>query len=520
MGRFDPALYLPDTPASRQRIYAEKPALQGGAFPSSLDALRTHFADLPDDAKLEDIPDYLAAMAHWYYTPGNLSFREFIAQQGLFKIERTLRHKSSLDTAFFHSTHALLGEAFRFSELSRNRRVLALDVNSMFPWLLKTARFPDSARLRHEVAGDLLQRILSGRLDHGLFLCGIRYLDPYRDCLNRLAPIFCGIEGRSVPLTQAPDETFVVWLHAIEVRTLAPYCEIAISEGIHSDASIGHPLAGWVDNYYAKKQRGTPIERKVAKAALTTLHTAASRVRSQSTPWLDRDAEQDLFHERFRAKPFVSGRYAQILAEDARGRRRWRLYNPNHPSSVHCLAATVYAHARARLFSLLKAIEDSQLAKVCYANIDSVHLAVQKGQEPAILDFINDRFGIGNDLGQLKIEAQADHGLWLDAGVYWLFNRDGTLVKHAALDPNPAEAFATWRTYLYDDPITGDTEEGRLGLLKSLATHKRLAPDNTWRRLNRNEVRQGPGRWALDRIAEAPRIMRTFDFVRHRVAGR
>lgn len=469
---------------------------------------------LPSDPRITQDPQaFLAAMSAYGYTPAmGIGFREFIARTGLSRIERKLRVKSPLDAAFFHATQACLGEAFRFAEFSKNRRILCFDVNSMFPWILKTARFPDASRLQHDRGPDLLARLVSGQLDNGMYRTRVTYLPELHEFLNRFAPLFFGFEGGSFPVAQAKGEVFEVWLQHEELLALTPYCDLEVLEGIYSPQSIEHPLAAWVDRFYARKRSADPVEKTVAKAALTTLHTCASRVSSQRLTLTPETLEAE-FQKRFLSKPFVSGRYAQPLSDPTEPRQHWKLYRHDNAANVYSLAATVYGAARARMFGLIAAIEGIEGASVSYTNIDSLHVSVSREAEKEVIACVERVRGIGADLGQMKLEASGDTALWLDAGVYWI--GDGNrLVKHASLSQNPQQAFSTNHPFTATDPLTGLEYEGFTHLFKSLSTAKRLE-GNRWVRLTADEIRLGATEHALRRVDEIDRIRPTFDKLRH-----
>ena len=462
-----------------------------------------------------DIEKYLTAMSEYNYdTAMGIGFREYIARIGIHKIERTLRTKSALDETFFYTNHACLGEAFRFSEFSRNKQITVFDVNSMFPWIVKTARFPDPSKLLHSQSPDLLDHIKSGKLDNGIFKVHLSYKPEHRALMNKFAPMFFGHEGGAAPVTQADDEVFEIWLQYEELVQLLSYCNIDVLEGVYSEKSISHPLASWVDRFYARKCSQDPIEKIVAKAALTTLHTCASRVSTQTLRLNPENVEQE-FIKRFQSRPFTSGRYALLVEEMGNGSQIWSMYNPKNQANVYALAATVYGAARARMLELLIAIDSIEGASVCYTNIDSVHVSSKASATEQVLETVRRMRGIGSELGQMKIEAIGDTAIWLDAGVYWI-GKAGTLIKHASLAPEPQNAFATKFPFTATDPSTGLEYQGWTHIFKSLSLAKKLI-GNHWVRLSVDEVKLGNLENALRRVKELETIKPAFDKLKHTI---
>lgn len=77
--------------------------------------------------------------------------------------------------------------------------------------------------------------------------------------------------------------------------------------------------------------------------------------------------------------------------------------------------------ARGRI-ALLEAMEWvlslSPTIRLCYANIDSIHLSVADADAPEVLAVLRSRSG--ESMGSFKIETIARGGLWLEPGRYWL----------------------------------------------------------------------------------------------------
>jgi hypothetical protein len=531
LGRFDPFIYpIEHLSATKRRIFSLAPAkarttpalavlkkdeeTQPGmmSIERALGSLKT-FGE-----PLQDLDAYIAAMAAYGYTPDvHRTFRRHIVELGHFKIERTLRSKSDLDFAFFFGSHQCYGEAYKLGEFSKNRSVLCLDMNSMFPWILKTARFPNPSKLTYREGIFLLGAILSGAIDNGIFRCHIRYLPAHRAFLNRFAPLYFGRHGISHPVAQEDGDSFDVLLHACEIKVLARMCEIDVLGGVYSEESIAHPLAGWVDRYYAAKQHGTPHERQVAKAALTSLHTCASRV-STEKKWLAPDQIEQEFAHRFGAEPFTSTRYAQLLDQKDNGAALMSLYRVDNDRNVYSLASTVYAEARARMLALFAQIDGEMGATICYSNIDSLHLSVRSDRVDALLAHIHAVHGVGPSLGQLKVEAVGRAALWLDAGVYWIADDSGRLIKHASIQTNPAKAFALSLRYLATDPITHEKVARRLRLFKTLGVSKELGPDGRWQRLPAHQFFEGTYAPMMRRLVQHQEIRRAFDRMRTIIA--
>lgn len=501
-GRFSPTPWLPkDGAQHNSRIFSNHP--------------KTLISSTKSNAQ-----DYshaqLKAMSQWGYDPtlSATTFRNHIATAAQYKVERALRTKSSLDEAFFYTSQSCISEAFKISEFSSAREVLTLDVNSMFPWILKTAPFPDPSRLQLNTAKDILEKVMSGEIDNGIALCKVIYKSQWLEKLNEFAPIFFGASFGTSPITQASNEQFVVWLHACEIRALWPYCTIECALAIHSPKSIKHPLYSWVDKGYALKASAEPQEREVAKEALTTLHSCTITRKMTKTSWLDEEEVKTIFANTFMSEPFERQSYAQTIDQDDRGRSRLRIYDVHNPKNVYCLSSTVFAQARARMFELIMHTSAIEGVRVCYSNIDSMHISLPQGQADRVLAGISAFQRIGNQLGELKVECQSKHGVWLDAGVYWLLDEDMQVKKFASIDAEQSNPFKTHATYTYTCPLTHTPKEGVMPLFKSLSFYKRLDKSGNWTRPSSDELLRGADHLANQRTLELNKIIKVFAKIR------
>lgn len=517
-GRFSPETWLPRTAQpQKERIFSRKP--QKSTHAKTAIELEEIFLNPEVQEKIKQSSssdDELAReLYRWGYgEQSTQSFRQHITQAGQFKIERAVRTKNELDQAFFHTPQCGLSEAIGFMEMSRNRKIVALDFNSMFASIVASARFPNPSQLQQDKASDLLKRITEQTIDHGIFLCRIKPKAEFRALVAKFAPLFMGNEGRCTAIRLSQNESLTAWLHACEVNALHPYCHIEVQQGIYSKESISHPLASWVPKAFDLKANGTQLQRVIAKEVLTSLHTCCARVSMINTQWLQTHEVEEEFLKRFNSPPFEHPHYGYKMTEritqTGETLQKWRLFRTDNPSNVYCLSSTVYAHARTKLFKLLVAASELDQARVCYFNIDSLHLSVPTEAVDRTLDALQKTHPITAQLGHLKIEAIADAGLWLDAGLYWLFDwRDGAqrLVKHGALHKEPQQAFEMRKSIEVFDPFLGYETPATLHLLKTMSPHKRLR-GNQWHRPSPGDVLGGRLAAFHLRAVESTRIIR------------
>lgn len=518
-GRFSKEPWSPsENSTARQRIFSQKPTKASQAK-SELN-IQEAFPNPDIQERIQRLnasnDDIAKELFRWGYGKEcESSFRKHITQAGQFKIERKIRSKSSLDQAFFHTPQCGLGEAIEFSEFSKKRKILALDFNSMFASIVAYENFPDPQKLQLRTSGPFLESIIDNRINQGIFFCEIEPKPEHLRKLSQFAPLFMGSEGRTTPIRLAKNQAIQAWFHAVEIKAIHPYCNITISQGIFSEKAINHPLATWVGPAFELKRHGNELQKTIAKEMLTSLHTCASRASMMTTNWKSQEEVEQEFLQRFKCQPFDHPHYGYKLSErevnDGSFLQKWRIYKTDNNSNVYSLSSTVYACARAKLFKLLMTASSMDGARVCYYNIDSIHLSVPSDQVKATLDLIHQSHPISDQLGHLKLEAIAQAGLWLDSGLYWLFDwRDGqgNLVKHGALHKDKEKAFELKRTIEVFDEFLGFKTPTNLHLLKTMSPHKRLQ-GNRWIRPKAEEFHKGRAAASSQRVEESGRIINT-----------
>jgi hypothetical protein len=89
------------------------------------------------------------------------------------------------------------------------------------------------------------------------------------------------------------------------------------------------------------------------------------------------------------------------------------------------MSAQVVANARLKMLQTLQCFLSDRSVELCYTNVDSIHLSIQRDEVDAFFKKHCEMFS--EDVGALKVEAIADQGYWFDVGRYWL-KKDGKVV--------------------------------------------------------------------------------------------
>jgi hypothetical protein len=86
--------------------------------------------------------------------------------------------------------------------------------------------------------------------------------------------------------------------------------------------------------------------------------------------------------------------------------------------TAYSFSSQVLARARLIVFDTIEKFLDFDGLNICYVNTDSIHVSIpMQAHELFMLKF---RQLIGENVGQLKVQAIADEGVWFDLGHYYL----------------------------------------------------------------------------------------------------
>lgn len=375
-----------------------------------------------------------------------ISFREYVSLLCNYRVERKLKYKSSLDEYFFDSPMRCHSECF-IANIT-DEPIVALDVNSMFPDILARALFPDPSRLIYGKPD--LKKVLA--LKNGLFDC---ILKPRVDIDSKKydhIPFFAGFDHELIPF-KIGNESIRKKLHACEIEAYSSLFDIEVIEGVYSNTPIEHPLAKMASIMFSHKKTNI-----AAKSVMTTMHASTMRF-STTTAQVELDPSIP-----------ISSNVGKYLSLSSDGKSQ--MYDTKNQTNVYSLTSTVFAHARVRMFKLICAVIDGGFDPV-YTNIDSLHVACRHGSGvDDLLALLGD--AIGPDMGQLKIEAVADSGIWLSPGVYQLRSAE-RIVKEANVSLGPHI-----EQLVFND-ITSQVET-RHALSLNLVSWQKHLRENRWER--------------------------------------
>ncbi len=372
-----------------------------------------------------------------------------------------VRMTNTLDAAFYHAWHLPLQDAYVLEESRPGRTVVAIDFNAMYGACMQGA-FPRPSTLRRVTYDRLLD--LNEVLPVGLYRC--RLQGEITDFMRRYNPFRAFYSGRYLAVSLA--DGVEVDLNEFEVAFYSKhFSSIFILDAVVSDDVIKHPLAKEASRAFARrrnfKAQGNKALAGIEKFKMTLLSSCANRPGMQSTRF-----ERHLDAEDFLASNFGiarnKGEPSKVFAGWLTGRRGITLdtrpdtvvvKHPKLAAGTACfsLSQRIVARGRTKLLEMMERLSKiSKDVEICYCNIDSIHFSLPAEDSGRVLSQLKGEET--QQMGGFKIEAVANHGLWLEPGRYWLYS--DTLVKFANQGVNDgATPFKTYSVHVASHCIDG-----------------------------------------------------------------
>ena len=257
---------------------------------------------------------------------------------------------------------------------------------------------------------------------------------PSTEFIRRHNPLRTLFAGRR--LRTSLKDPVEVDLNEFEVPWFARHFEsVYLVDAVISIETIAHPLAREARRCFARRSnysaQGSKALADREKFLATLLSACASRPHREPTAFPSRDAAMEhLRHVHGIAplddEPDVSIdtwllRHRRIAAKREDGSTIVTAPVLDDARVCFMLGQRIVAQSRIKLLETMERVLSlSPGIRLCYANIDSIHLSVADGDADEVLTTL--RLWAGDSMGSFKIEAVARRGLWLEPGRYWLYS--------------------------------------------------------------------------------------------------
>ena len=367
---------------------------------------------------------------------GSIGVINGFAYQCHARIVNKLKTKSSLDAFFTKLSGSGIQEVFCIREQRPNRTIYVLDVNSMYASVM-SQEFTNPKELTYRKLNETL--LPDTKIERGLYYVEIGF--PKSSWINRVHQIHIPVFGKYVHFSFDNQEVIKTWLTSDEIEFYRHHFKrIFLIFGIISKSTIKHPLWKLCNGLYSiRRSLSRQGNKQFADKLKLLLASAYSCTHRYSPETKFFKSKADLYKFLYQEYDLDGSDLAEFIAFRTHRRdmsidRLSTHYKVtkrkvDDPRNVHSLYYEVIAKARIRLLELIECVSEIPDAQVCYCNIDSIHLSVPSGNEQEFKNKITNL--ISNKLGDLKIEAVGNKGIWLEPGRYWIYDDHGKVVKNA-----------------------------------------------------------------------------------------
>ena len=341
----------------------------------------------------------------------------------------SVRRKNDHDARFYTAWHLPVQDAFVLEESRPDRRVVALDYNSMYASCMQQD-FPKPSTMDHVVLNR--DATVGEALPCGLYRCLLH--SPASEFVQKYNPFRTFFSGRY--LGASLDEPLSIDLNEFEVEFFhRHFARVELIDAVVSEQCISHPLARDARRSHARRRHYLAHDNKALadreKFLLTLLSSSAHRPRISRKTFASRTlAEHHLKLSlgiiREEDSPagistrWLDGRKGLTVRDTPEGTI---VYSPTLRDGSTCFQFNqrIVARSRVTLLGMMERLTQIDPdVEICYANIDSIHVSLPASKLDSTLKTL--RSEATNQLGSFKIEAVTRSGLWLEPGRYWLFS--------------------------------------------------------------------------------------------------
>lgn len=362
------------------------------------------------------------------------------------KLLKKVPKKEDCDNLFIKTPHSSIQEVYIFKEQRKSRTILAFDFNSMFGWgMLGT--FSNPARLKYKEINSAVSNILDLPLGaYHVSLCGSD------DFIRKFFPLTTKKIGKSYYFKLGERECWNGWLTREELNFYSKHFNnIFIYEGVISDEKIKHPFSKICERLYKErnhfKNQNNKTHSTLCKLEIACLHaipvptfksvkfirdTTDLKNMFQRRLGIDVENNFDLLFQFCSYINLKSNFHFRLTKQESTKNRGLinllrntpyiYLKERNENASIFSLFSEVIGRVRTKLLETIEYISSFHGSEICYVNIDSIHVSIPLDSRENFLEHMKPL--IGQEIGLLKIEAEAAQGLWVNPGIYSLKDKE------------------------------------------------------------------------------------------------
>ncbi len=367
------------------------------------------------------------------------NYTKTITSKYFLKTARKIINNSSLDKYFNYANNTPINQSLVFLERRPNRSIIALDFNSMYASCMLDLYLEPSS-LEHIVFTDYVNIDLS-TLEFGIYQVKIN--GPYTEFLKRFNYFSKNTSLGYFDYILKDTDSVITILSSMEINFWSNHCgSIKIKSGFYSKHLIKHPLAKDANRLFSTRQhyknQGNIDFEYQCKFELALLHSVINKNKSILISNKNYDSLINCVKEKMQKfkvldelninfRHFIqNNNKITITKEDELFKAHVPIYDGR--KQISSMFSFTISHVRLKLIKLLQYIYSLKYPTICYYNVDSVHVSLNKNDLNKFINSIDNI--LGTDLGQLKIECIADTGVWFQPGRYFLL-KDNKIIKSA-----------------------------------------------------------------------------------------
>lgn len=379
------------------------------------------------------------------------SIFDYVINNGLKKITNKLSFvNKQLDKNFLEVMQSGWGECFKLQENRKDRKILAIDVNSMFPYCMQIPNFIEINKMKMEKGNEnSLNNIKNGL--NGMSVVKFKLKENIskedENFINNYNFFQINKEGNKFHFNNFKDLEIETYMLNSEIRELERYFDFEIKEIISSDRNISHYLSNTTKKFYQyRTEEPNNLVKKVIKTMLVAYHSITNKniMKNEVKIFKNRITCVNYFKHYLKKTEIIDFktlcfykqkkldnlfiRDVEILKDD-KIKVSFKTPSINLTTQIYSLPAQIMSNSRIKIFQTIRKIEDfnssipnEDKVEICYTNIDSIHLSLKEKDIEKFKKYFNEE--LGQELGLFKIEGVFDCGLWFDPGRYWLFDRE------------------------------------------------------------------------------------------------
>ncbi|MGR0279507.1 hypothetical protein ACUM5Y_10710 [Marinomonas dokdonensis] len=352
-------------------------------------------------------------------------------------IYRKHRLKTNYDEIFMHSYLPPYQEVFKFSEFRKDKLVIALDFNSMFSHCMEGDFLDPSSIYHKEINDNYTDKIIQSGFYHVVFK------KPTSEFFNKYHPFKCTNLGLSLSFESESNTEIEVRVFLFELKYYAKFFEeVYIYSALLSLKEVGHPLYKESKRLYkkrikAKKESKKELERYY-KFMLASLHSVTNIRKTKSIDFETGEVFLktigDVFNVDFFGKGCTLYKYSPLMKKikilSFRNYDKAVFPDLSNAGTIFSFSTQVLAKSKLKIFKTIETLKKIKGLDVCYVNTDSIHISIDRSSYDFLMSEIDSV--VGDEMGQLKVQAVSHYASWFDVGHYYLLNDGEVFVEKSS----------------------------------------------------------------------------------------